>query len=164
MPTSGERKALWFFALVALSGSVVRLWKPERAVIPVSIDGQLRRVDSAREVRSARTSRPKRPASAPQPASTVPAGPVDLDRASALEIESLPGIGPTLAARILAARDSAGPFGSMEALCEVRGIGPALSEKLRPLVTFSGPRRPVSVACGEGSKVSRKARGARHRK
>jgi competence protein ComEA len=159
MPTSGERKALWFFALVALSGSAVRLVRGEPEVSSPGLEHQIRRVDSARAVRSGGSRARARPAG-----DSVPRGPVDLDRASAAEIEALPGIGPALAARIVAHRDTAGAFGWMDALCEVRGVGPALSERLRPLVTFSGPRRPVSAACGGGSKAAKKTRAARHRK
>src|SRR6266853_2765345 len=49
---------------------------------------------------------------------------IDLDRATARELERLPGIGPGLAARILADRAERGPFGTPEALLRVRGIGP----------------------------------------
>jgi len=67
---------------------------------------------------------------------------VDLDRASAEEIEALPRIGPAIARRIVAARDSLGAFGSLEAVGRVRGMGPATRKRLAPLVTFSG--RPSS--------------------
>lgn len=67
---------------------------------------------------------------------------MDLDYAGAEELDRLPGIGPSLAARIVADRDSAGPFGSLEGLQRVRGIGPALAAKLAPLVTFSGRSPP----------------------
>jgi competence protein ComEA len=63
---------------------------------------------------------------------------VDLDLATAAQLEALPRIGPALAARVVAARDSGGPFGSLEALGRVRGIGPAMLRQLGPLVTFSG--------------------------
>jgi competence protein ComEA len=68
--------------------------------------------------------------------------PVDLDHASEREIEALPRVGPALAHRIVAHRDSFGPFGSMEALRKVKGMGRATLERLAPLVTFSG--RPSS--------------------
>ncbi len=71
------------------------------------------------------------------------AGPVDVDRASAELLDALPGIGPALAARIVADRDSLGPFGSLEGLQRVRGIGPALAAKLKPRITFSGVPRPA---------------------
>jgi competence protein ComEA len=62
--------------------------------------------------------------------------PLDLNRATADQLESLPGIGAVKAAAILAARDTRGGFESMEELESVRGIGPALVEKLRPLVVL----------------------------
>ena len=67
---------------------------------------------------------------------------VDMDVASESEIDRLPGIGPTFVKRIVANRDSLGPFGSLEGLRRVKGIGPAMLQKLGPLVTFSGSSRP----------------------
>jgi hypothetical protein len=64
--------------------------------------------------------------------------PVDLDRAPAREIERLPWVGPALAARIVASRDSFGAFGSLEALGRVKGVGPGTRKRLATLVTFSG--------------------------
>jgi competence protein ComEA len=64
--------------------------------------------------------------------------PVDLDRATAQEIDVLPWVGPALAGRIVANRDSFGPFGSLEALGRVKGIGSATRKRLAALVTFSG--------------------------
>jgi competence ComEA-like helix-hairpin-helix protein len=162
MPTTNEKKALWFLAMVALSGSGVRLWRaslPPRAVIDSSaLERQIVRVDSARAMRH------KKPTPRPQtPRADTAAPPVDLDRASATEIEALPGIGPALAQRIVAARDSAGSFGQLEALCGINGVGPALVEKLRLLVTFTGARRPLSDACRDASKRLRKPRGSRAR-
>jgi competence ComEA-like helix-hairpin-helix protein len=57
---------------------------------------------------------------------------IDLDRATAPELERLPGIGPALAARILADRAARGPFGTPEALLRVRGIGPRTLDRIRP--------------------------------
>ena len=70
------------------------------------------------------------------------AGPVDLDTASAALIETLPRVGPALAQRIVANRDSLGPFRSIEGLKRVKGIGPATVALLAPLVTFSRQARP----------------------
>lgn len=66
---------------------------------------------------------------------------IDLDVASAREMESLPRIGPSFAARIVANRDSLGPFGSLDGLERVKGIGKATRTLLAPLVTFSGVAR-----------------------
>jgi competence protein ComEA len=67
--------------------------------------------------------------------------PIDLDAATEAEIERLPRIGPALAHRIVANRDSAGPFGGLEGLRRVRGVGAATLKLLGPLVTFSGQAR-----------------------
>jgi len=57
--------------------------------------------------------------------------PLDLNRADAAALSSLPGVGPVLADRILAARRARGRFRSLEELLEVPGIGPATLEKIR---------------------------------
>ncbi|HEY8471002.1 MAG TPA: helix-hairpin-helix domain-containing protein [Longimicrobiales bacterium] len=68
----------------------------------------------------------------PAGAAPGPPAPLDLNRATAAELERLPGIGPALAARIVAHRDSAGQFGEVDELLQVRGIGPALLARLKP--------------------------------
>jgi competence protein ComEA len=60
--------------------------------------------------------------------------PVDLNRASAADLESLPGIGPSLAQAIIDYREQHGAFRSVDDLADVRGIGPAKMEQVRPLV------------------------------
>jgi competence protein ComEA len=62
---------------------------------------------------------------------------IDMDIATAEEIETLRGIGPALAKRIVADRDSLGPFGSIDELTRVKGIGKRLAAKIAPQVTFS---------------------------
>lgn len=59
---------------------------------------------------------------------------VDLNAATAEQLDTLPGVGPATATAILAYRDENGPFGSVDELLEVRGIGDAKLEQLRPLV------------------------------
>ncbi len=58
---------------------------------------------------------------------------LDVNRASAEELELLPRIGPTLAARIVEERERHGVFRSLEDLTRVRGIGPRTVEQLAPL-------------------------------
>lgn len=58
-------------------------------------------------------------------------GTVNINTASASELEKLPGIGPALAQRIVEYRDSHGPFASVDALTDVPGIGKAKLEALR---------------------------------
>jgi competence protein ComEA len=81
-------------------------------------------------------------APAARPGVTEPAGAalaagpaLDLNRATAAELDALPGIGPVLASRIVEHRRLAGPFRAADELLAVRGIGPHLFARLRPLVT-----------------------------
>ena len=78
------------------------------------------------------------PARPLNPGTIIRVGAVDLDVASAREIEALPHIGPAMARRIVAHRDSFGPYGSLDALQNVKGLGKATLEALRSKVTFSG--------------------------
>ena len=168
MPTPNERKGLLFLALVALSGTGVRLWRarmpPPAEARVAALEHQLGRIDSARSARRDSKAIRKRQSKTPQPAAPSDSQPMEINTATAAQIEALPGIGPALAKRIVAHRDSAGPLADLAALCDVRGVGPALAERLRPLVTFGGRMSPVSDVCDAPSKESRKARPERGRK
>lgn len=61
-------------------------------------------------------------------------GPISLNRATETELESLPGVGPVLAQRIVSHRESHGPFDQVEDLLQVPGIGEAKLASLRDLV------------------------------
>ena len=63
-----------------------------------------------------------------------PVGPVDLNAATVEQFDALPGVGPVMAAAIVAWRQANGKFTSVDQLGEVDGIGPARLERLRPLV------------------------------
>lgn len=138
MGTPGERKALLFFGAVLLFGGSVRA---ARAVTDAdgvdhraasAIDRQIAAVDSVRKNGKSRKGKRKQAAKS----EAVPAV-IDLDVASAAEIETLRGIGPALAQRIVADRDSLGPFGSLGELQRVKGVGPRLAAKVESGVTFS---------------------------
>ncbi len=63
---------------------------------------------------------------------------VDVNHADAGALEALPGIGPALARRILESRQRDGPFRTPDDLLRVRGIGPAVLARLKPLVRLGG--------------------------
>jgi competence protein ComEA len=161
MPTPAERKALIFLSSVIVLGGATRLYRSNRDVAPVDANSekalarQISAVDSAiASERSGRKGkRPKtRKKGAPADPAPVPTI-IDLDIATAEQIETLRGIGPGLAARIVADRDSLGPFGSLGGFQRVRGVGPALAEKLGTDVTFSGVPRPVNTVVSRRSVV-----------
>ena len=60
---------------------------------------------------------------------------LDLNRATAAEFETLPGVGAALAARIESYRTTHGPFQSVDELRKIPGFGEKLVTTLRPLVT-----------------------------
>jgi competence protein ComEA len=173
MATPGERKALLFLAGIAALGGIVRVvgWRADAGRFPAedlaALDRQLSAAESVsraekadkpagkgtrkRKARSTERAPPRASIEAPSSTSSPPVSipgserPLDLDRATAIEIEALPGVGPRLAERIVAWRDSAGGLGGLDVLDCVPGVGPSLLRRLAPSVTFSASRRPPCV-------------------
>lgn len=165
--TPSERHALLFFATVALLGAAVRFHqatadRPPGPAAQAALAQQMSQVDEARLARkSARPARDGGSAASKSPSipstpsiPSIPSTPVDLDTAPAESLDRLPRIGPALARRIVADRDSLGPFGSLEGFQRVKGVGPAIARTLGPYVTFSGTPRPSPV----GARVSARRR------
>jgi competence protein ComEA len=69
---------------------------------------------------------------------SAPSGPIDLNTATAEQLDALPGVGPATAKAIIDHRTKNGPFRSVDDLLDVRGIGPAKLDALRDSVTASG--------------------------
>lgn len=63
---------------------------------------------------------------------------ININTASAAELDELPGIGEVLAARIIEHRELFGPFASIDQLIEIEGINQSTIDELRPLVTVGG--------------------------
>jgi competence protein ComEA len=66
------------------------------------------------------------------PTSGQPSAPVDLNTATAEQLDALPGVGPATAAAIIAYRRQHGPFHQVDDLAQVAGIGPAKLAQIRP--------------------------------
>lgn len=64
---------------------------------------------------------------------------LDLNAATAEELDSLPGIGPVIAERIIAYREENGPYVSVEELLAVQGIGEKTLSELREYLTAGSP-------------------------
>jgi competence protein ComEA len=77
------------------------------------------------------------------------AGPLDLNRATAEELQRLPGVGLKMSARIIAAREEK-PFRTVDDLRRVSGIGAKTLEHLRPWIVV-GPGPPAKIQANDGS-------------
>ena len=80
------------------------------------------------------------------------AGSVDLNTATAEELDALPGVGPKIAEAILAYRNEHGRFGSVDELDQVKGIGDATMSKLRPLVSVGAAPAPAAAPAAAPAK------------
>jgi DNA uptake protein ComE-like DNA-binding protein len=164
MPTPAERKALLFFSTVLVLGASTRAFRAFHSRSPTdsharsALERQIRAADSARKSGFRKPKREKNQKEPPKPA-----GPVDLDVATEKDIESLRYIGPALAKRIVADRDSFGPFGSMDGLRRVKGVGSSMVAKLDSSVTFSLVPRPTNTVISRPSELP-KARRKPHRR
>lgn len=191
VPTQSEKKALLFLGALGLLGAVVRMTGAageaqtadaasrealRRQIVAVESAGAVdrrQRVGRGAGSRRAVTRRTRQGGGEPgsgtapygsgAPAAPPAAAPVDVDRATAEELERLPRIGPALAARIVQDREARGPFGSLAALERVRGIGPAMVRALAPSVTFSGTPRP-SITDGAVSGTSTETQPRKRRR
>jgi competence protein ComEA len=178
-----ERRALAVIASIAALGVVARVVKSRHArpaptaAEVLALDAQIARVQNARSAArgggssravrrpppagESRTTRP----SSQSPRDVAPRPLVDLDTAGLATLEGLPWIGPSLAARIVESRERCGPFGSLEALTRVYGIGEGMSKRLAPHVTFSTPSRPMDAertpACSRTAKRAASTRRGR---
>lgn len=126
--SSDERRALAVLAALILLAMGARWIDRPKPILADVEDVDLVRLEDE--------SRARRP---PDRSRDRPAGPIDPNTASAEDLTRLPGVGPSLAARIIEERERR-PFASLDDLQRVRGIGPALATGWADLVTL--PRAP----------------------
>lgn len=89
----------------------------------------------------------------------VPLSPLDLNHATRAELASVPGLGETLAARVVLHREAHGDFRSVDELRKVSGIGPKTLERIRPFLqvgTYTEAAVPVPVANVPGPAKTKK--------
>lgn len=135
---------------VNLAGALsdgVQIYVPHRgetaAPAQIQPNGGTANAGQANAANGAAQNGPSQGGAQPQPARTLtPAGsaqkgstPVNINTATAEELQTLPRIGPAMAQRIIAWREAHGGFRSVDELDAVPGIGPSMLENLRPLVT-----------------------------
>ena len=76
----------------------------------------------------------------------LPATLVDLNTASAAELQQVPGIGPATAKSIINFREKSGPFHRVEDILVIHGISKQGLERMRPYITVSHPGVPPKTA------------------
>lgn len=110
--TDQERVALSALGVALLVGVGVLLWQRQKA--PLVIETSPAPIEAAQWDEALRRARQ-----------------VDINTAGVAELERLPGVGPSLAQRIVEDRQANGSFESPEALARVKGIGPKTYETLK---------------------------------
>src|SRR5678816_2624647 len=172
MSLRADQKALVFFGAVAVLGAGVRVVRaaggPAQASSQPALDRQIRSSDSALQSTRSAKKRTARSTSARKSARAVaaaeadtgrrrrPAGPavrrgyvgnrLDMDIASAAQIDSLPGVTPLMAKRIVTDRMARGPFTTADGLRRVIGVGNGFLKRIDTLITFSGTFVQPSVS------------------
>lgn len=136
-------------------GIAVKEWKPEAVVAMLSLlfaafaGGYFlgtSRVSTLEPVVMTSRAAPSQEEALTAPGEEKPAAPepesgdarIDINTASADELTTLPGIGETLAGRIVADREKNGPFSSVDELTRVDGVGEKKLEEISDLVTAGG--------------------------
>lgn len=130
-----EKRAAVILLALAAAGLVVRFWGLTDGA-PGAVAYHAAGPGESRDSVAARSARLARPLGRGEK--------IDVDRAPAEELARLPRVGPALSARIVEDREINGPFGSLDGLDRVSGIGPSTLELLRRHVTFSGRPEPRS--------------------
>ncbi|MFN3192051.1 MAG: ComEA family DNA-binding protein [Aureliella sp.] len=74
---------------------------------------------------------------------------INVNEATAAQLQALPDIGPTLARRIVEDREQNGPFRSIEGLTRVHGFGPQTLANLEPMLTLGSPRLESAIQLAE---------------
>src|SRR5687767_1476700 len=128
--TNDERRAVGFLAVLLLLALVARFVnRPSPITIqaaPVDLAALRAAGQSLRQQAApppARTrSKPRQASPRPTPVYVEEPGPIDINRATLEDFDRLPGIGPAVAQRIIARRDSIGRFKKVEDLDSVKGV------------------------------------------
>lgn len=141
--TTKERRSLALLIGLAATGHLVRAAVP--AIAPEAVPA-LSLLDSARDGNPQAHRDSIRRLATPLGADER----IDADRASAEELARLPGIGPAIARRIVADRESRGAFAGIAGLDRVPGIGPAALTRWLPHLSFTGVRADTSLSTEAG--------------
>jgi competence protein ComEA len=128
-----ERRALWIGVGILVVVSLARFgWeaRPIPPVLPLDLSAYASLVPAVEQAVAEETRR-RTP--------LAPGERIDPNRADAVELARLPGVGPALAGRLVEAREAQGWFLSADDLLDVSGIGPATLARLRPHLDITPP-------------------------
>ena len=165
MSLRADQKALVFFGAVAVLGAGVRVVRaaggPSPSASQPALDRQIRSSDSARQATRSGRKKPnrRRGPAAPLDRRGYVGNRLDIDIATAAQIDSLPGVTPLMAKRIVADRMVRGPFTSADGLRRVIGVSNAFLKRVDTLITFSG----TFVQPGVSDTAIPKRRGGRRK-
>jgi competence protein ComEA len=137
---SSERRALLLLVGLAVAGHGVRVLVNRPGQAPGAVEllpAEGERSAAAHKDSIVAQARPLEPGER-----------IDLDRAGAPEIARMPRVGLALAKRIVADRETRGPFGSLAGLDRVPGVGGGLLREIEPHASFSGVARASAGARG----------------
>jgi DNA uptake protein ComE-like DNA-binding protein len=148
MSLQSDHKALVFIAAVAILGAGVRVVRAagrgDGPTAQPALERQVQSADSASRAGRGGKGKARKPARRPvadsisRKPSAPRSGKLDLDIATAVQLDSVPGVSTAMAKRIVADRMMRGPFVTRDGLRRVPGVGPAFLAKIDSLVTFSG--------------------------
>jgi len=134
--TRTEIVVVLFLGATFIAGSAIRLFHP-RGDQSQTVEPVYTTSDSLFLARSRLLSGQAESGRGHSRDSAAPLQRISVNSASAAELEQLPGVGPALARRIIAYRETYGGFRSLQDLGHIKGIGPGTLDRLRPLVSLS---------------------------
>ena len=122
-----ERAVLYFLIISLFIGSVISIYRQKREkqnfkkietelVTLVDIDTNIKKMDEIKMKQENLSF------------------PIDINQATAQELEGLPGIGPVLAQKIIRERERIGKFSTLEDLLKISGIGKKKLEKIKNMI------------------------------
>jgi competence protein ComEA len=153
MSLPSDHKALLFIGAIAVLGAGVRVARATSDHAPAqqpALERQMQAADSSKRklVAKRRGKASAQSPHSPAPQASAPSvtqsatsrinGRLDLDVATAAQIDSLPGVGPSLARKIVLDRAARGPFSNLVALKRVKSMSAKTLQHLDTLVMFSG--------------------------
>jgi competence protein ComEA len=154
--THNEVKVVLFLSAMFLLGLGIRWYnaatQQDRTVLFDYASADSEFVTRSNALASVTPPAPAAPASSTRRKPVLAPKSVNLNTASAEQLILLPGIGPSYAARIITYRTEHGPFASIDALGEVKGIGKKRLEQIRPFVTVEARREAGGGTSKAGTK------------